>query len=83
MRKVSVHACVHTWMCAGVPRACPRSTPARGTGSVCPVCHCRAGHWQVTSAGARKSDSRCSQSAVLEFQFHRLTIISSLLLVPH
>lgn len=42
-----------------------------------------AGHCQVTSAGARKSDSRCIRSAVLQFQFHRLTIIFRLLLVPH
>lgn len=42
-----------------------------------------AGHCQVTSAGARKSDSRCIRSAVLQFQFHRLTIIFRLLLVAH
>lgn len=42
-----------------------------------------AGHCQVTSAGACKSDSRCIRSAVLQFQFHRLTIIFRLLLVPH
>ncbi|XP_075621734.1 uncharacterized protein LOC142603695 [Balearica regulorum gibbericeps] len=63
--------------CCGCRGCCGQGCP--GTGRAAGA----AGHCQVTSAGARKSDSRCIRSAVLQFQFHRLTIIFRLLLVPH